>query len=575
MLFKSYQNFPVQDQAQVNQYAADYIDLKPTGDLSIDFKGQTTVPLVNAKPAGKYAWWSNRGDDDDSTLTRTVDLTKVPTATLTFSTWYNIENGYDYVYVEASTDNGRHWQILPGQHTNSNDKSGNAYGPGWTGVSGGGDTPQWIDERVDLTPFAGKEVQLRFEYVTDDAVNGPGFLLDNIAIPEIGFYDGGENGTNGWQASGWVLTDNTLDERWLVQVVESGQNTVHVDRMKVGPDGHGTISVPGAANYDSVKLIVSGLAPVTTEPASFSYTITQQTNAAPAVPTVSPLPGQPSPVPTTTVAQPSASQPAADASQSPAAPAVTSDVPLGALATQPASLSAGSAIPTYTYQVVHEYPHDPTAWTEGLVYQNGYLYESTGIEGQSSLRKVNLDTGQVVQRYDMPNQYYGEGIALYGDKIAQLTWKNQAGFVYDQASFKPVGQFTYSGEGWGLTYDGQYLIMSDGTDVLRFLDPETFQEKNRISVSANGTPVTQLNELEYINGEIYANIWQTDRIARINPNTGQVTGWVDLAGLLSPADRQRDVDVLNGIAYDAEGQRLFVTGKLWPKLFEIHLLLQS
>jgi immune inhibitor A len=273
-LAQTLQTFPTEGSGQVSQYGAKYIDLKPKGDLTINFSGQPVVSVVNAKPDGKYAWYSNRGDDDDTTLTRSVDLRKVTSATLTFSAWYNMEDGWDYTYVEASTDGGNHWQILPGLHTRNSDKSGNAYGPGWTGISGGGNTPQWTKEQVDLSAFAGKQIQLRFETITDDAYNGPGFLLDDIAIPQIGFQDGGENGTNGWQAAGYVLTDNTLPEPWLVEVVAQDKDGLKVQQMQVGADGRGQLTLPGAANYSDVTLVVSALAPVTTDTGSYQYQIT-------------------------------------------------------------------------------------------------------------------------------------------------------------------------------------------------------------------------------------------------------------------------------------------------------------
>ncbi|MDQ5852108.1 MAG: glutaminyl-peptide cyclotransferase [Chloroflexota bacterium] len=230
--------------------------------------------------------------------------------------------------------------------------------------------------------------------------------------------------------------------------------------------------------------------------------------------------------------------------------------------------------PLYTYRVVNTYPHDPNAWTQGLIFENGFLYEGTGINGQSTLRRVTLETGEIVQGYTLPSEYYGEGITMYGDKIIQLTLYSQVGFVYDKDTFTLLRQFNYPTEGWGLTHDGQRLIMSDGTSTLYYLDPETFKEIGRIEVADNGQPVADLNELEYIGGEIYANVWQTDRIARIAPETGHVIGWIDLAGILSPEDRGEAVDVLNGIAYDDENDRLFVTGKLWPRLFEIELIPQ-
>ncbi len=229
-------------------------------------------------------------------------------------------------------------------------------------------------------------------------------------------------------------------------------------------------------------------------------------------------------------------------------------------------------IPVFTFRVVNTYPHDPTAFTEGLALDHGVLFEGTGLNGRSELRRVDLESGQVVQSLKLDPQYFGEGVTTWGDRIIQLTWKTRLGFVYDKTSFALLKTFEYPTEGWGLTHDDTQLIMSDGTAIVRFLDPNTFQETKRITVTADGGPVFNLNELEYVRGEIWANVWQTDRIARIAPDTGQVIGWIDLTGLLGPADRQQPVDVLNGIAYDAEHDRLFVTGKLWPKLFEITLV---
>jgi glutamine cyclotransferase len=232
-----------------------------------------------------------------------------------------------------------------------------------------------------------------------------------------------------------------------------------------------------------------------------------------------------------------------------------------------------AGVPVATYRVINTYPHDPAAFTQGLVYENGYLYEGTGLNGQSTLRKVQLETGEVLQTTPITDPaQFGEGIAIFGDKIYQLTWQSHVGFIYDKASFERLGEFSYPTEGWGLTHDGQRLIMSDGTATLYFLDPQTLKEVGHVDVYDRSGPVVRLNELEYINGEIYANIWQTDRIARISPQTGQVLGWIDLAGLLSPEERQPPVDVLNGIAYDAATDRLFVTGKRWPKLFEIDVV---
>jgi len=229
-------------------------------------------------------------------------------------------------------------------------------------------------------------------------------------------------------------------------------------------------------------------------------------------------------------------------------------------------------IPVYSYRVVHSYPHDPGAFTEGLVYDHGDLFESTGLLGRSSLRRVDLQTGTVLQSLALSNDYFGEGLTVFQNRLIQLTWQSQVGFVYALESFRLLRQFNYPGEGWGLTQDGRRLIMSDGSPTLRFLDPETLAETGRLEVRASGASVYQLNELEFVDGEIYANIWKTDRIARIDPTTGNVVGWIDLAGLLSPPERPEDPEaVLNGIAYDADGHRLFVTGKLWPRLFEIAL----
>jgi glutamine cyclotransferase len=211
------------------------------------------------------------------------------------------------------------------------------------------------------------------------------------------------------------------------------------------------------------------------------------------------------------------------------------------------------------------------AFTQGLVWLDGALLESTGLYGQSSLRRVELPTGRVLQQVTVPLDYFAEGLAVLQGKLYQLTWQNQKAFVYDLATFQLEKEFAYDGEGWGLATDGQALILSDGTDRIRFLDPATFAVKRVINVSDHGRPVVRLNELEYVKGEIFANVWQTDFIARIDPATGAVLGWIDLGGLLPPEDRDATTDVLNGIAYDAAADRLFVTGKLWPKLFEVKL----
>ena len=230
------------------------------------------------------------------------------------------------------------------------------------------------------------------------------------------------------------------------------------------------------------------------------------------------------------------------------------------------------AVPRYTYKIVNTYPHDRKAFTQGLVFSGGALYEGTGLYGASTLRKVALDTGEVLQVRRLPEQLFGEGIAIWRDRIVQLTWRERTGLVYDKNSFELLEQFPYSTEGWGITHDGNRLVMSDGTSRLYFLHPDSFQEIGRIEVHDNDRPVTRLNELEYIRGEIYANVWLTNRIARISPNTGKVIGWIELDGLLSQQELREPVDVLNGIAYDAENDRLFVTGKLWPKVFEIKLV---
>jgi len=229
-------------------------------------------------------------------------------------------------------------------------------------------------------------------------------------------------------------------------------------------------------------------------------------------------------------------------------------------------------IPFYTYKVINIYPHDRNAFTQGLVFENGFLYEGTGLRGHSTLRRVELETGDILQVREIPDQFFGEGVTLYENKIIQLTWQSNVGFVYDKDSFELLQDFNYSTEGWGITHDGKRLIMSDGTSTLHFLDPETFNGIGRIEVSDNDGPVSRLNELEYVQGEIYANVWQLDRIAKISPDTGHVIGWIDLEGLLSPEDGVESVDVLNGIAYDVEDDRLFVTGKFWPKVFEIVLI---
>jgi len=233
-----------------------------------------------------------------------------------------------------------------------------------------------------------------------------------------------------------------------------------------------------------------------------------------------------------------------------------------------------SPAPTYGYRVIATYPHDPQAFTQGLVFYpggtEGQFYEGTGLWGRSSLRRVDLATGQVLQKRPLDSRYFGEGVTLWGDRLVQLTWQSQIGFVYDRATFRPLQQFSYPMEGWGLTHDGERLILSDGSDRLYFLDPQTFQVVDTRSVRDGSTPIVHLNELEYIQGEVWANVWLEDRIARIDPQTGQVRSWVDLTGL-EPTRQSNPDAVLNGIAYDPQGDRLFVTGKLWPRLYQIEI----
>ncbi|MBT9331055.1 glutaminyl-peptide cyclotransferase [Paracidobacterium acidisoli] len=227
---------------------------------------------------------------------------------------------------------------------------------------------------------------------------------------------------------------------------------------------------------------------------------------------------------------------------------------------------------TSTFRVVHSWPHDPQAFTQGLVFTGGQLYESTGLNGRSSLRMDDLTTGRVLQHLDLPAQYFGEGLTEWGSTLIQLTWKAHLAFVYDRFSFRLLKTLHYSGEGWGLTQDGRHLILSDGTAVLRFLNPDTFAVVRRLSVTDHGKPVTQLNELEYVHGEIYANVWYTNKIVRISPQTGKVLGWIDLTGIIPASELHDPGAVLNGIAWDAQHDRLFITGKLWPKLFEIQVV---
>lgn len=236
---------------------------------------------------------------------------------------------------------------------------------------------------------------------------------------------------------------------------------------------------------------------------------------------------------------------------------------------------ASSAIVSYSYEIIATWPHDPQAFTQGLVFRNGSLLESTGLYGHSTLREVFIKSGRPMKQVDVASQYFAEGLAVIGERAYQVTWRSGKGFIYDADTFRLEGDFAYDGEGWGLTTDGQFLILSDGTNRLRYLDPSTFRVTRTLEVVANGKPVDRLNELEWIKGEIFANVWQTDEIIRIDPATGQVRGRIDLSGLLTKLDRGPDTDVLNGIAYDPVKDRLFVTGKRWPKVFEIRLKVQA
>ena len=238
------------------------------------------------------------------------------------------------------------------------------------------------------------------------------------------------------------------------------------------------------------------------------------------------------------------------------------------------SSASESALPSvYTYLIVNTYLHDPNAFTQGLVFEDGIFYEGTGQYGASHIRKVELATGAVLKKKSIASHLFGEGIAVFGNRLYQLTWKAGICFVYDKNTFALQTQFPYPTEGWGIAHDGEKLMMSDGTNVIYFRHPDTFEELGRIEVTDSAGPVPYLNELEYIKGQLFANVWRTDRIVRIDPKTGAVTGWIDLTGLLPQTDRlQHRVDVLNGIAYDAEMDRIFVTGKWWPKVFEIKLV---
>jgi glutamine cyclotransferase len=331
---------------------------------------------------------------------------------------------------------------------------------------------------------------------------------------------------------------------------------------------------PAASTVSTPTTAASSVAP--SAPASYpAPTSEAEPSTSTAYPAPSALPATELPAPTIQ-AQPTAipALAAAPSCLSPDEPLVPASQTIPA-ASPPISRTQQSAIPRYGYRVVKSYPHDRGAYTEGLQYVDGALYESTGRNGASDLRRVVLGTGEVQQRCTLPDVYFGEGVTVLGDKIYQLTWQNHVGYVYDKTSFTLQRSFTYPSEGWGLTHDGQRLIMSDGTATIHFLDPARLEETGHIDVHDDLGPVVRLNELEYVRGEIYANVWQTDWIVRIDPQTGTVLGWIDLGGLLSAEDRQQKVGELNGIAYDAARDRLFVTGKLWPKVFEIELVPES
>ena len=244
---------------------------------------------------------------------------------------------------------------------------------------------------------------------------------------------------------------------------------------------------------------------------------------------------------------------------------------LAALAVLATGTTAHAATPVYGYEVVRVFPHDRGAFTEGLFYENGVLWESTGLPGHSFVRKEELDTGRVLEQHDLPARDFGEGIVRWGGALYQLTWQEHFGYVYDARSLQVKSTFRYAGEGWSFTKDNHVIYMDDGTPDIRVLEPGSLRELRRIHVTDEGRPVENLNELEWVRGELYADIWQTNLIARIDPASGHVVGWIDLAGLLPRSDVRPDTDVLNGIAYDAEHDRLFVTGKNWPKLFQIRL----
>ena len=266
-----------------------------------------------------------------------------------------------------------------------------------------------------------------------------------------------------------------------------------------------------------------------------------------------------------------AQTPAAEAQRATATPAPT-NTPAPTDTPTPSPTPTPAPPPVYTFEIVNTYPHDPNAFTQGLVIAGEGLYEGTGRWGESTIREVVLETGAVLRSHALDAQYFGEGITIFDDRIYQLTWQEQTGFIYDRATFEQLETFTYPHAGWGITHDGERLIVSDGTATIRFWDPATLQETGRITVRDNAGPINRLNELEYVDGEIWANIWLTDLIARIDPATGDVLGTIDLTGLLDQSTLTQPADVLNGIAHDPATGRLFVTGKLWPALYEIRVV---
>ena len=328
---------------------------------------------------------------------------------------------------------------------------------------------------------------------------------------------------------------------------------------------------PGAGRRMVLALLISiigGLVGCTAiAPASGVVTPTAVRTVTPVAPTLTPTPA---PIPTATDHSPAPTSPQPSVAPSPS-PSVS---PLS-LTDVGATESVGTptvTVPVYGYRIVDTYPHDPAAFTQGLVFHDGVLYEGTGQYGASSLREVELETGRVVRSVALPEDLFGEGMAVVGDRIVQLTWQSNLGLVYDRHSFALLAEFYYPTEGWGLAYDGEQLVMSDGTATLHFLDGETFEEVRHVEVREGNSPVAWLNELEIVDGLLLANVWTTDLVAMIDPGTGQVEGWIDLAGLLDQTSLDRPVDVLNGIAYDRETGRLFVTGKFWPVLFSIELV---